>query len=493
MYKFIFIIALFFCSINQSNAQMNYQDINAFKYIYHNQGKYNSNINDYNKDEEFKSFFENVGFIWLDDQQLSNLSVDEKKYTLYFEYLFQKDYSKKMLNWGLVSHGGSFCINHHPEGSIKFDMNDVFNTIKNLNYKFNPSLLQTLENENVPFSYWNEGKIRHYLDSAKISPIEGIYKSLNNLYGSWKYAIIKYNNKFYSVVISDNRCFLWNKGNVKLVLSPIKPNIFDVDYYHMDYNSHSKDNGYANFDGITLNIVVNNQIKESFLKIYPNDGNYDDNVTQETSNSKILKATGSGVFVSDKIIATNYHVISDANTIQIELNDNGICKTYNATVLVSDKINDLALLSVNDKDWKNSMNPPFRILSKSVDVGTSIFTMGYPLSQYLGEEIKVTDGIISSKTGYQGDVVAYQISAAIQPGNSGGGLFDKEGNLIGITNAGIKDGENIGYAIKSSYLLNLIDSSPIPIDIRQTVYNGKSDLASLVKAFKSYVVMIKIY
>lgn len=54
-----------------------------------------------------------------------------------------------------------------------------------------------------------------------------------------------------------------------------------------------------------------------------------------------------------------------------------------------------------------------------------MFALGYPMSDILGEEIKVTDGIISSKTGYQGDVVTYQISVPIQPGNSGGPLFDK--------------------------------------------------------------------
>ena len=57
-----------------------------------------------------------------------------------------------------------------------------------------------------------------------------------------------------------------------------------------------------------------------------------------------------------------------------------------------------------------------------------MFALGYPMSDILGEEIKVTDGIISSKTGYQGDVVTYQISVPIQPGNSGGPLFDKNGN-----------------------------------------------------------------
>lgn len=108
-------------------------------------------------------------------------------------------------------------------------------------------------------------------------------------------------------------------------------------------------------------------------------------------------------------------------------------------------------------------NSPYAVKTPILDVGTSVFALGYPMSDILGEEIKVTDGIISSKTGYQGDVVTYQISVPIQPGNSGGPLFDKNGNLVGITNAGVPDAQNVGYAIKVSYLKNLLDSAPTPI------------------------------
>ena len=79
----------------------------------------------------------------------------------------------------------------------------------------------------------------------------------------------------------------------------------------------------------------------------------------------------------------------------------------------------------------------------------------------MGTEIKFTDGKISSKTGMQGDITSYQISVPIQPGNSGGPLFDYDGNLIGITTSTINRKydmtENVNYAVKTSYLKNLID------------------------------------
>ena len=121
--------------------------------------------------------------------------------------------------------------------------------------------------------------------------------------------------------------------------------------------------------------------------------------------------------------------------------------------------------------------------------------MGFPLTTFLGDEVKITDGIISSKSGYNGDIVTYQISAPIQPGNSGGPLFDKNGNLVGITNAGIDKSvaDNIGYAIKSTYVLNIIDSAPINIPIPKGETLPKDDLPALIKILKPYVVYLKIY
>lgn len=75
----------------------------------------------------------------------------------------------------------------------------------------------------------------------------------------------------------------------------------------------------------------------------------------------------------------------------------------------------------------------------------------------MGSEIKATSGIISSQTGYKGDNDLYQIYAPIQPGNSGGPLFDFTGNLAGIVCAHHSQAENVGYAIKIEHLKQLCD------------------------------------
>jgi S1-C subfamily serine protease len=110
----------------------------------------------------------------------------------------------------------------------------------------------------------------------------------------------------------------------------------------------------------------------------------------------------------------------------------------------------------------------------------------------MGDEVKLTNGIVSSKTGFQGDVTSYQISAPVQPGNSGGPLFNNKGQLIGIINAKHIGAENASYAVKSSYLTNLIDLMDYPPTLQKvSTVNGKT-LTEQVQIIKKYVFIIEV-
>ena len=109
----------------------------------------------------------------------------------------------------------------------------------------------------------------------------------------------------------------------------------------------------------------------------------------------------------------------------------------------------------------------------------------------MGDEIKLTTGVISSKTGFQGDVSLYQISAPVQPGNSGGPLFDSKGNLIGIVNSKHTGAESVGYAIKASYLSNLVESSVSSSILPSNNTISSQPLTGKVKAVKNFVFMIE--
>lgn len=200
--------------------------------------------------------------------------------------------------------------------------------------------------------------------------------------------------------------------------------------------------------------------------------------------------TGTGWALKDGYIVTNYHVIEDANTINIQGVRGDFLTKYKAKVIATDKFNDLAILKVDDPSFNGFGIIPYSVKTSTSDVGEDVFVLGYPLTSTMGEEIKLTTGIISSKTGYQGDVSLYQISAPIQPGNSGGPLFDSNGNVIAIVSAKHRDAENVGYAIKASYLRNLMESAISENIIPETNNIATYKLSEQVKSLRNFVFYI---
>jgi serine protease Do len=128
----------------------------------------------------------------------------------------------------------------------------------------------------------------------------------------------------------------------------------------------------------------------------------------------------------------------------------------------------LAIVKIVDVNFDGVGELPYNFKTRSSDVGTKVYAFGYPMAlSLMGKEIKVTDGMISSKTGFDGNITTYQITAPIQGGNSGGPLFDEKGNLIGINSSGLRSdvADNVAYSIKTSYILNLIDILPKSIEL----------------------------
>ena len=109
----------------------------------------------------------------------------------------------------------------------------------------------------------------------------------------------------------------------------------------------------------------------------------------------------------------------------------------------------------------------------------------------MGNEIKLTNGIISSTSGFQGDVSMYQISVPLQPGNSGGPLFDDDGNVIGIVTAKHADAENANYAVKVNYLASLISNKNLDIKLADNNKIKNKSLKKKVKAVKNFVYLIE--
>jgi S1-C subfamily serine protease len=204
------------------------------------------------------------------------------------------------------------------------------------------------------------------------------------------------------------------------------------------------------------------------------------------------KGNGSGFFIdTNGHIVTNYHVVENAS--EIDFSRNGFKKSYKAVLVNADKHNDLAIIKIEDEIFKLHEKVPYRLKTHISDVGSSVFALGYPLAlSGMGDEVKFTDGKISSKTGYDGNISTYQISVPVQPGNSGGPLFDYDGNLIGVISSKIMQAENVSYAIKSSYLMNLLDVMPEIIVNSNEEGAQNQELTEKIKLFSDFVVLIKV-
>lgn len=216
-------------------------------------------------------------------------------------------------------------------------------------------------------------------------------------------------------------------------------------------------------------------------------------IPNQTTIANNAKATGTGFAISSKgLISTCNHVIENASTIKI-LGINGDFKnTHSAKVISSDKKNDLAILEITDDPSLDLGELPYSLKYNSDEVGKGVFVLGYPLLATMGSEIKLTTGVISSRSGFQNDQTCYQVSAAIQPGNSGGPLFDSEGNVIGVVNAKHLDAENVSYAVKLSYLYPQLLSLNTDIPFLNSNKLLNKDLPNQVKVVKDFVYIILI-
>lgn len=222
------------------------------------------------------------------------------------------------------------------------------------------------------------------------------------------------------------------------------------------------------------------------IKEYPTTSMY-----EEAINSQPSEWTGTGFAVGNSYIVTNNHVAIEAKTINVKGVKGDMNTGYAAEVVATDKINDIAILRITESQFTGFGTIPYAIQQRMADVGEDIFVLGYPLTQALGNEIKLTNGIISSRTGYQGNISTYQMSAPVQPGNSGGPMFDNKGNVIGIVVAGVPGAENVGYAIKTSYLKILIESAGLNIKLPANNTISTLSLAEKVKRVKNFVFYIE--
>ena len=203
--------------------------------------------------------------------------------------------------------------------------------------------------------------------------------------------------------------------------------------------------------------------------------------------------SGTGFALNNGYLVTNWHVADEAQTIHVYGVRGDFKKKYIAEVVARDKINDLAILKISGNGFPGFGTVPYIVKTSTAEVAEDVWVLGFPLTMIMGDEIKYTDGRISALSGIDGDVSLYQISAPIQNGNSGGPVFDDSGNVIGIACAGIDNrlAQNANYAVKSSYLKNLVDAmqftNVLPTASQMANYPRRQDKVKAVRNFVFYI------
>ena len=326
-----------------------------------------------------------------------------------------------------------------PPGLTDFSLIDIGSLSGCRGFSFRNYTLNNPDNH--PNTSLSETSLKQKIDELH-DEIVGIYEPFDK--SGYKLGCIKDGQTYKLVYLSSGTHRSWWKmGDLKAILRPSSTlGIFKADWYMANKTINS--NVYVTFNGTSMKTIIDGD-ENGYLKMYPTN-----------SGSRNLSGTGFAIS-SNGIIVTNYHVIDGAKSIKVRGVHSDFNKTYTAKVIVSDKNNDLALIQIDSNNFTSLGTIPYTIKTNIAGVGENIFVLGYPLRATMGDEIKLTNGIISSRTGFQGEITSYQISAPVQPGNSGGPLFDSQGNILGIINSKHNGAENVSYAVKASYLTSLID------------------------------------
>lgn len=162
------------------------------------------------------------------------------------------------------------------------------------------------------------------------------------------------------------------------------------------------------------------------------------------------KFGGTGFLIDGRgYLVTNFHVISAMKNIFI---GNSKGENYNAEVVYTDNAADLAILKITDTSFKAVGNLPYSIKRSNSDLGDQFFTLGFPRN-----EIVYGEGYVSAKSGNDGDSLAYQLTVSANPGNSGGPVINRNGEIIGIITAKDSKADGVVYATKSRNIFRMLE------------------------------------
>jgi S1-C subfamily serine protease len=208
-------------------------------------------------------------------------------------------------------------------------------------------------------------------------------------------------------------------------------------------------------------------------------------VASSSPKSSPASSSGTAFFAAPNLLVTNNHVVKECGAIEVRYPDH---RWFTATIEGQDNTNDLALLHT---DMENLSVASFRLQSR---VGEPVAAYGFPYAGLLSSSGNFTMGNVAALAGMDDDSRFIQISAQVQPGNSGGPLLDLSGSVIGVISSRLnaikmmREGgdvpQNVNFAIQAPIVVNFLSAKGVSPKWDSSVAHGElppADVADLAK------------
>lgn len=274
----------------------------------------------------------------------------------------------------------------------------------------------------------------YYWDSSSISDLALIEEELEYIYSN-----LSEDEKY--LLSYDMVDLQWHKGNYELNNIFIENYIkkLDPDNYEEILDSNEEMRLTDEFPSVS-DLARYLEPRSAIVNVY---------------NGTRRLGTGSAFFINNRgLLLTNYHVVDEGNRVEIVTSDGRI---HEVRIVEYDERRDLALLKAsitgNDFVWLSN--------SYYVETGDTVYTYGSPL----GITNTITEGIISKNLSIINGQEFLQLSAPISPGSSGGMLVNEYGEIIGVTTAYLRNGQNMNLAIPINRAINLIQGYDSNIEL----------------------------
>lgn len=217
-----------------------------------------------------------------------------------------------------------------------------------------------------------------------------------------------------------------------------------------------------------------------------------DKVDQKNSKPSInsqVKFNATGFLIDGKgYIVTNAHVVKNSKNIFVQSNKGD---QYHVKLVKIDELKDIAILKIDDEEYKPILSIPYGIRKNNSEIAEPIYTLGFPRN-----EIVYGEGYLSAKTGFNGDTLSCQIAVAANPGNSGGPVFNHNGEVIGILSTKERQAEGAVFAIQSKYIYQALEELKKDTSYKNVKIVANSSVRGMdkqqqVKKIQDFVFMVK--